>query len=157
MDALKADGAKAPAAQTQVDTTSAAVLMYTSGTTGNPKGVLISHKAPPRTPTLTLTLTLTELLSQRISQRISQRAAPTQKAAPSRRPPPFARGCEPKCPSCACACNPMRLRLQPHAPAPATPCACACTPTMCPSLQPHAPGDPLVDGGHHVAHLGLRA
>ena len=45
MDALKADGAKAPAAQTQVDTTSAAVLMYTSGTTGNPKGVRLSYRA----------------------------------------------------------------------------------------------------------------
>jgi len=45
MDALKKTGEEKPTTQTTVESTTPAVLMYTSGTTGNPKGVLISHKA----------------------------------------------------------------------------------------------------------------
>lgn len=45
MEQLKATGANERVEPTPAGPTDTAVLMYTSGTTGNPKGVLISHKA----------------------------------------------------------------------------------------------------------------
>jgi len=45
MDELTANGAAAKTEPTPSAPDDTAVLMYTSGTTGNPKGVLISHKA----------------------------------------------------------------------------------------------------------------
>ena len=45
MSALKESGAKSPCEATPGQLADTAVLMYTSGTTGNPKGVLVSHKA----------------------------------------------------------------------------------------------------------------
>jgi len=45
MDDLIAVGAEAPQPATPASSDDTAVLMYTSGTCGNPKGVLISHKA----------------------------------------------------------------------------------------------------------------
>jgi len=45
MDEVIAAGAKAPSEPTPLAPSETAVLMYTSGTTGNPKGVLISHNS----------------------------------------------------------------------------------------------------------------
>ncbi|KAL1518661.1 hypothetical protein AB1Y20_002949 [Prymnesium parvum] len=45
MEALIEAGAKKPVAATPSKPEDTAVLMYTSGTTGNPKGVLLSHQA----------------------------------------------------------------------------------------------------------------
>ena len=45
LDEVEGTGANAPQPAEPAKATDHAVLMYTSGTTGNPKGVLISHKA----------------------------------------------------------------------------------------------------------------